>query len=223
MNNINLSGRVLTALIDFNLLVDTDIGLIRFIRNNFQDDRVFKLDIVNKSDRAILSLLYSRENWNPLSIISTKDNMKDIDKLYKSFFDTYKQDILKLSLTQRPINKFVELMFANRTSFAINPMIYVVDDLEAFEIRRFFSIDAVTDTKDKNALRSKDVYYVKDYRFFTTNHIENTIVQKKIYMSPRRYNSIYIQNHSNRFTEYNDIISIGKDFSQKEETNKDGK
>ena len=96
MENINLSGRVLNTLIDFNLLVDTDIGLIRFIRNNFQDDRVFKLDIVNKSDRYILSLLYSRENWNPLSIISTEDNIKDIDKLYKSFFDEYKQDILKI-------------------------------------------------------------------------------------------------------------------------------
>ena len=220
MDNINLSGRVLAALIDFNLLVDTDIGLIRFIRNNFQDDRVFKLDILNKSDRYILSLLYSRENWNPLSIISTENNIKDIDKLYKSFFDTYKQDILKLSLTQKSLNKFVELIFINSSSFGINPCIYAKDELEANEIRRFFGIDSIINTNDKSILKNKDVYYVKDYRFFTINHIENSIVQKKIYMSPRKYNSIYIQNHSNRLINYNDIISIGKDYSQEEK--KDG-
>lgn len=221
MENINLSGRVLNTLIDFNLLVDTDIGLIRFIRNNFQDDRVFKLDIINKSDRYILSLLYSRENWNPLSIISTEDNIKDIDKLYKSFFDEYKQDILKLSLTQKSLNRFVELMFHNSSTFGINPSIYVIDELEEYEVGRFFEIYNIINTKDKKILRSKDVYYVKDYRFFTTNHIENTIVQKKIYISPRKYNMIYIQNHSNRLTTYNDFISIGKDYSQEE--NRDGK
>ena len=64
--NINLSGRILSTLIDFNFLVDTDIGLIRFIREKFQDNRVFKLDELNKSDRSILSLLYSRtENKAP--------------------------------------------------------------------------------------------------------------------------------------------------------------
>ncbi len=221
MENINLSGRVLNTLIDFNLLVDTDIGLIRFIRNNFQDDRVFKLDIVNKSDRYILSLLYSRENWNPLSIISTEDNIKDIDKLYKSFFDEYKQDILKLSLTQKSLNRFVELMFHNSSTFGINPSIYVTDELEEYEVGRFFEIYNIINTKDKKILKSKDVYYVKDYRFFTTNHIENTIVQKKIYISPRKYNMTYIQNHNNRLTNYNDFISIGKDYSQEE--TKDGK
>ena len=218
MDNVNLSGRVLATLIDFNLLVDTDIGLIRFIRNNFQDDRAFKLDILNKSDRSILSLLYSRENWNPLSIISTEENIKDIDKLYKSFFSNYKRDILKLSSTQKSLNNFVELMFHNSSNFGINPSIYIEDELEEYEIQRFFEINGFINTKDKKTLKSRDVYYVKDYRFFTKNHIENTIVQKKIYISPRKYNIIYLQNHSNRLVNYNDIISIGKDYSQEEKS-----
>ena len=81
----NLNGRVLSALIDFDLVVNTELGLIRFIRENFQDDRAFNLETLNKSDREILSLLYSRKNENPLSIISTEDNLGDIDKLYNFF------------------------------------------------------------------------------------------------------------------------------------------
>ena len=87
----NLNGRVLNAVIDFDFIVNTELGLVRFIRDNFQDDRVFDLDVLNKSDREILSLLCSRDNPNPLSIISTQENMRDIDPLYNSFFINYKK------------------------------------------------------------------------------------------------------------------------------------
>ena len=76
----NLNGKILAPLIDFDFIVNTELGLIRFIREQYQDDRAFKLDILNKSDREILSLLYSRLNYNPLSIISTDNNSKNIAK-----------------------------------------------------------------------------------------------------------------------------------------------
>jgi len=78
----NLNGRTVNSVIDFDLIVNTDIGLIRFIRENYKDPRAFRLDILEKSDREILSLLSSRENINPLSVISTEENMHDIDGLY---------------------------------------------------------------------------------------------------------------------------------------------
>ena len=77
----NLNGRVLNAVIDFDFIVNTELGLVRFIRDNFQDDRVFDLDVLNKSDREILSLLCSRKNPNALSIISRRENMWGIDPL----------------------------------------------------------------------------------------------------------------------------------------------
>ena len=90
----NLNGRVLTAIIDFDLVVNTELGLIRFIRENFQDERAFNLKTLNRSDREILSLLFSRKNDNPLSIISTDENLVDIGNIYKSFIDNYKQEII---------------------------------------------------------------------------------------------------------------------------------
>ena len=65
--NNNLNGHVVNSVIDFNMIVNTDIGLIKFIQDSYQDNRVFKLEDINRSDREILSLLYSRKNSNPLS------------------------------------------------------------------------------------------------------------------------------------------------------------
>lgn len=218
MPNIgNLNGKILSVLIDFNFLIDIDIGLIRFIREEFQDSRAFKLDILNKSDREILSLLYSRINWNPLSIISTNENLSDIDELYKSFIDTYKDEILHRSITYKDINEFIGLVFSNVNKFGINPIIYTRDDLEKREINRFFDINKTTN--DIKLLSSKEVFYVKDYIFFTENNLTN-LTRKKIYISPRRYNVEYLQNSNTNLSKYNDFISIGRDYSKRE--NKDG-
>ena len=53
-NEHNLNGRVVTSVIDFDLIVNTDIGLIKFIQDSYQDNRVFKLEDINRSDREIL-------------------------------------------------------------------------------------------------------------------------------------------------------------------------
>ena len=185
--NINLSGRILSTLIDFNFLVDTDIGLIRFIRENFQDNRAFKLD-----------------------------------ELYNSFFENYKKDILYRSLTYTKINTFIIMLFDKANIIGVNPGIYVKDDLEADEITRFFGINKLIETEEKRTLSSREVYYVKDYKFFTDHELTD-IVQKKIYISPRAYNALYIRDNVNNLTRYNEFIPIGTNYSRKEEENKNGK
>ena len=67
-----MEGKKLSALIDYDFIVNTEFGLIRFIREFYQDEDVFDLNVLNKSDREILSLLYSRTHYNPLSIIMKK-------------------------------------------------------------------------------------------------------------------------------------------------------
>ena len=72
------NGKTLHTLLDFDFIVNTELGLIRLIREEYRDSRAFNMDIVDKSDREILSLLSSRKNSNPLSIISTDENFDDI-------------------------------------------------------------------------------------------------------------------------------------------------
>ena len=38
-------------------------------------------------------------------------------------------------------------------------------------------------------------------------------MQKKIYISPKRYNAIYIRDTDNNLALYNEFVSIGKNYS----------
>ena len=153
----SLNGKVLNMVIDFDFIINTDVGLIRFIQENFQDDRVFQLDKLNKSDRELLSLLYSRKNWNPLSVFSTEENLPEIDELYKSFFDNYKKDIINKSISLPEINKFVHLVNSSGRSFGISSYVAVSDELEANTITSQCS-NLCTIPKRKSSLIDKDPF-----------------------------------------------------------------
>lgn len=219
----NLNGRVLNVLIDFDLIVNTELGLIRYIRENYQDERAFRLDVLNKSDREILSLLYSRNHPNPLSIISTEDNMKDIDALYQSFFDQYRQEIVNRSISDKNIYQFVSLVGTAGRGFGTNPYIAVRDDFEKKEIGNHFKNGRFlfVNKSDKTEMKTKDVYYVRDYRFFTDNGISDHIIRKKIYMLPKKFSLDYFENNDTPLTSRNVLMTIGKDYREDDENARD--
>ena len=215
----NLNGRVLSALIDFDLVVNTELGLIRFIRENFQDDRAFNLETLNKSDREILSLLYSRKNENPLSVISTEDNLGDIDKLYKSFFDSYEKEIIEHSNSDATIFKFVQLVLSSGTNFGTMTYFAIRNDLQKESLISHFGPLKIVSKDEPSSVMGKDIYYIKDYRFFTDLNLQDKISRKKIYFSPRQYNIDYFENVVNSLTSRNVFAKFGKDYSKGDESN----
>lgn len=219
----NLNGRVLNVLIDFDLIVNTELGLIRFIRENYQDNRAFDLDVLNKSDREILSLLYSRNHPNPLSVISTEDNMKDIDALYQSFFDQYREDIVNRSTSDKNIYQFVSLVGTAGHGFGTNAYIAIKDDFEKREIANHFKNCRFlfVNKSDKTEMKTKDVYYIRDYRFFTDNGIANDIIRKKIYMLPKKFSLDYFEDNDTSLTSRNVFMTIGKDYREDDENVRD--
>ena len=216
----NLNGRVLNAVIDFDFIVNTELGLVRFIRDNFQDDRVFDLDVLNKSDREILSLLCSRDNPNPLSIISTQENMCDIDPLYNSFFINYKKEIISKSVSERNILGFVSLVLSSGTNMGINCSISIRDDLEKEQIISHFKRFSFIYKSETSSIKSKDVFYIKDFNFFTDTNIGyDDITHKKIYISPRKYTLDFIKSSDSKLATTNVFVEIGKNYIIKEPNN----
>lgn len=209
----NLNGRVITALIDFDLVVNTELGLIRLVREKFQDERAFKLEVLNRSDKEILSLLFSRKNPNPLSIISTEENLSDIDKLYDSFFQSYKKDIIQRSNSDSHIFKFAKYVVSSSANLGVNAFFAVSDDQERQSlIDHFGSMTKTIMKEDKNSLLGRDVYYIRDYRFFTDHNLQDKISRKKIYMSPRQFNLDYFEDVTNSLTSRNVFILFGKNY-----------
>lgn len=219
-NERNLNGRVVTSVIDFDLIVNTDIGLIKFIQGNFQDDKVFDLDKLNRSDRTILSLLYSRNNPNPLSVITNPNMLNEIDSLYKSFFESYKQEIIDNAIIFSDIFNFVSLAISSRTDVGINAIIAVNDSIEEEEIYKHFNRPVFLNKSDKLIL-SREVFYINDYRFFD-RYNKNKIVHKKIYITPLQYSLDYIDKDETRFATQNQFILFGKDFRNLKGDNTNG-
>lgn len=214
-----MEGKKLSALIDYDFIVNTEFGLIRFIREFYQDEDVFDLNVLNKSDREILSLLYSRTHYNPLSIIMKKimktdeEHEKYMKMVYDGYFNEYKKEIIGASTTSTSIVNFIKMMLASSVS---NVSICVRDDIEEDNIKAYFKRCNTIRRNNVSYIKTFDVFYVKDYKFFTDN--EYRPKGKNIYLTNRKYNLLFLQNGNNYF--YNNSVTIvGKYHYKGEKTN----
>lgn len=214
MQNLSLNRQSIFPVIDFNFALNTDLGLIRYIRSNYQDERAFRLDVLNRSDRELLSLLSSRINSNPLSIISTDDNMRNIDLLYESFVNNAYNDMINLSSYDIPTRDFIQLiMKCGMNVIGSTPIITVSNEIEQLAISKFCNCK-VSDIvyADTQILLSKDVFYVKDYMFFTKYNLCDKLAGKTIYIQPLQYSLNYFESEPGKFlTLNNKIILFGTD------------
>lgn len=220
MQNLDVTGQNIFPVIDFNFALNTDLGLIRYIRENYQDERAFRLDILNRSDRELLSLLSSRTNINPLSIISVDQNAENIDSLYESFISNVYTDMINLSSYDVSIRKFVQMMIKYGLSMiGSTPIISISNDIERDAIVKFCdckSNDVVY--VDTNTLLSKDVFYVKDYSFFVKYNLCDKLVGKTIYIQPLQYSLDYFGSEQGKYlTLNNKIILFGEDHRKTKE------
>lgn len=202
-----MEGKKLSALIDYDFIVNTEFGLIRFIREFFQDEDVFDLNVLNKSDREILSLLYSRTHYNPLSIIMKKimktdeEHEKYMKMVYDGYFNEYKKEIIEASVTSESILNFVRLMLGSKVN---NTSICIKDDIEQSNIKACFGKCNTVKISDIPYIKSFDVFYVKDYKFFTDNNLK--LNGKNLYFTNRKYNLLFLKNNPSYF--HNDGITI---------------
>lgn len=91
----NLEFNTLNMYIEFEMIVDTDFGLLRFIAENFADERMFYIDTLNEDDNLIKGMLYERESYNPLVVPAIDEsNMEKLNSLYDQFMDRYRKEIL---------------------------------------------------------------------------------------------------------------------------------
>lgn len=208
---MNIPGQIVTVIVDYNFIVNTDLGLMRFIRSQFQDPRAFNLDIVNKKDGELLTLLYSRIDKNPLSIISTEENMKDIDKLYESFFEEYKKEICGLSTTQKTIMKFIKMGLTIKPNSGIKMIIGVNDEFEYNDIERHFKTKSIV-YNNTEPLKDYGAYYIKDFSYVEQYNL-SSIQNKKFYIPPLEYNFLYLSDHKS-FSKSNAIVMMGPDYAK---------
>lgn len=167
-------------LIDFDCYVDTEVGLIRLIKDKYRDEKVFNIDKLNDIRQIILSLI-NRKDINPLSIIS-KDNISEEDLLdyYIEFMNEEYNEILKRSVTTE-LKTLVNLL---KTEPGINVTFLCETEIEEELLRKDRDLD-----KCKILVKDRDDIYFSDYSTFIfkyiTDYIDILILPYKTYYFSR--------------------------------------
>lgn len=84
-------------LVDFSLLFDIDLGLIKTIKEGFNNKEVFEQFLFNIDDEYIISQLYLRKEINPLSLIIMDKYKSQCDDLLEQFTSEEHSNIIKNS------------------------------------------------------------------------------------------------------------------------------
>lgn len=178
----------LNFLIPFNLIIDTDAGLINLIKDEYNQKSVFDFKKVGKLEEFLIH----RKNINPLyGLITPEIKTEDADQMYKDFMDQrYDDIILKSSVTLL----LRTIIMASKGSIITITILYS-DDREKQCMERIFAnsklIIKYLKKEDKINLENYDGVYLKDFRDIMDYY---GVIQKSIYVANYDFNVIFDEN-----------------------------
>ena len=92
---------IIKPLIPFDCIIDTDVGLIDLIRNEYRSPDIFDVDLLDsfRSNREFIRILYHRTTPNPLiPFMKNKEDLETADDLYNQFMNQKYREIVSRSV-----------------------------------------------------------------------------------------------------------------------------
>lgn len=176
---------ILRCVTTFDAIVDTDLGLVRLVLDQFNNPE-FLIDNISKIKHNLTTirvLLADRDHENPLSIILKQELEDQFDSLKEQFYESYYEEILSLSgetsvtrlfgtanftksLTETTVycNSELEVAYINKLNIGLKPIILPSGTLIPSERYNAFYLKRMSDVSLFEELRAKAVT-VMEYRF----------------------------------------------------------
>lgn len=154
--------RTYTPLFDFQILFDTDFGMMSLIAAEMQDIDVFNHEWIkaHHTNRLMIKALYERTDKNPLIQAAVINDKKELDELYNSFIndEEYYSKVVDRSMPTEIYN-LLERCFIMGD---IYPYILYNNDIELDHIKN----DPITNqVKEENLIKLQDlIMNPKKYR-----------------------------------------------------------
>ena len=166
-----------------NILLDTDIGVYRLVREKYDNPKYFKLNILDVIIERYKEVIPRRDTINPLSFIIKDEYKNSIDNLYNEMMSKDYSRILELS-------EFTNVedvlgLFLTRKELDIKIVCKNLEEKQIFKNRnKKYNIVVFENYKDIDVEPYDAIYtkYYKDYSKF------NKIVAKTLYFANAKYN-----------------------------------
>lgn len=195
-------------IIPFNLIIDTDVGVLQLINDKYHDINTFYHSLLIADIQYQITLLYQRKDINPLTVIAiNKEDIDTLDKYYSEFMIKEYEYILNHSYAT---NLYYFLLKLNNRG-EIYPTIWCKNDIEKDTLINLDSrinkcYIVVCDTIEELIDDSIDVVFIKN--IMDSISIIPYIEGKNLYIPNARYN--YEDNDKTKLLKEPDILLSGK-------------
>lgn len=192
MNNI---------LVDFNLLIDIDFGLIKLIKEEYSDNDFIDNIILRMRDKVIIGQLIDRQDKNPLSIVLKKEYRDSMDSLYKEFIENEYNSILKYSVC----TSLLDLMITYTETSTCTITVICKNKLEEQIINKYKLKTILCNDFSEIDIKEFDSIYIKDYSKITEF---KGLKAKNIFIAKYKFNL-----EEDIYTPLNDISILVADIN----------
>ena len=228
-----------TILVEADMLVDTEFGLIRLIRDKYANEDFFFKDILNLDSKLLKGVLMERTMFNPLQVAFKDESLTDyMDAFYTQFMEQEYEEILKRSCLTNIVNlvkmgidtegivKFCILCknkmqkdFMTHVMSDCLPSLFsiVIDDKDTFDVSPYSAIFV----KDiRNLVRYANLHGKVIYLANMMYNLDQKIYEERHLLAIREEYVIYITVDEFKFITlypYDNSYSINRNFEQEKE------
>lgn len=188
MINMDSNNRINRVLIPFDMIFDTELGLLKLILTRYMDEEEFNVGMLNHPDGVLKFLLNGRASKNPLTDFVVRE--EDADFYYNEFIAKKYNEILEFS-QDTAIAKFVKKMLPVST---LNVTAMCSTEGETIMLDEYFNegleyvLVDYDDLENSIDLRSYDTIYVKN--------IEDLYLYKQSLAGKNIYMASYLHNYT---------------------------
>lgn len=175
-------------LIEFDALYDIAYGIIKYIKNNLNDESIFDQNVIMANNLTLLNMLHSRREFNPLYLALNDSYTTDnelAESLYEEILEKRYQKVLELS-PKTAIFGLAKL-YATVEGFA-GVSIICNKSIEEQFINELEDISTIIYSGFDTDVNEYDVLFVNDYAHILKYHLKNPIRGKELIIFDSDYN-----------------------------------
>lgn len=216
MNDIRVS-----ALIDFEMLVNVDYGIIKLIKRDYNNGEYIDLDYLDKvKDSVLISELYLRDYENPLELVLKDDYINQADGLLNQIYKEKYKDVLDLSVMTNVsslMQMYTNGQYMSNDEFSVTVLCKNLIEEHYIKLKNPEYNTLVVSDKKKVDVNMYDYFYIKNFKDLLDY---NRLLKKNLYIArygfnrePGRVNTLKLS-ISEKLADFNqlffiDIYSIG--------------